>query len=87
LAALFRETGPAHHQAFIETNGNDPEWPLWYASYLHPRLSIILEGPITKSKLVQLLVSASEDQAHNAPKADWSEYFADFFLAHLWSKA
>lgn len=26
LAALLRQTGMNHHQAFIETNGADPEW-------------------------------------------------------------
>jgi hypothetical protein len=25
---LFRETGKAHHQVYIETDGFDPEWPL-----------------------------------------------------------
>jgi hypothetical protein len=34
LEKLLRETGRAHHQAFIETNGVDPEWPLRYADNL-----------------------------------------------------
>ena len=34
LEELLRETGEAHHQAYIETDGADPEWPLWYADYL-----------------------------------------------------
>ena len=34
LEGLFREVGEAHHQAYIETDGADPEWPLWYAEYL-----------------------------------------------------
>jgi hypothetical protein len=37
LEELFRETGEAHHQAYIETDGADPEWPLWYADYLRER--------------------------------------------------
>jgi hypothetical protein len=35
---LFREVGEAHHQVHIETDGADPEWPLWYADYLRERL-------------------------------------------------
>ena len=31
IIALFREAGPAHHKAYIETNGADPDWPMWYA--------------------------------------------------------
>ena len=34
LENLFRETGQAHHQAFLSTNGADPDWPIWYAGYL-----------------------------------------------------
>ena len=32
LAALFRETGAAHHQAFAAKGGDDPDWPAWYAA-------------------------------------------------------
>ncbi len=38
LEGLFHEVGEAHHQAYIETDGADPEWPLWYADYLRERL-------------------------------------------------
>ena len=39
LEELFREVGEAHHQAYIETDGDDPEWPLWYADYLRDKLA------------------------------------------------
>ena len=38
LAELFKQTGEAHHQAFLETDGEDPEWAIWYAGYLQDRL-------------------------------------------------
>jgi pimeloyl-ACP methyl ester carboxylesterase len=38
LAALFMETGKHHHEAFKETNGGDPEWPLFYAGYFQARI-------------------------------------------------
>lgn len=38
LADLLVETGHAHHQAFIETNGADLNWALWYADYLADKL-------------------------------------------------
>ena len=28
LAELFKQTGEAHHEAFLDTDGEDPEWPL-----------------------------------------------------------
>jgi hypothetical protein len=39
LEELFRETGEAHHRAYIETDGADPEWPLRYADYLREKIS------------------------------------------------
>src|SRR5437867_6375182 len=44
LAALFREAGAAHHKAFAATDGEDPDWPSWYARYLAPRLQQALGG-------------------------------------------
>jgi hypothetical protein len=38
LTELFIQTGQAHHQAFVDTNGSDPDWPIWYASYLREPL-------------------------------------------------
>ena len=34
LVDLFREAGQAHHTAFTATDGDDPDWPIWYADYL-----------------------------------------------------
>ncbi|MEM6634472.1 MAG: hypothetical protein AAF667_01150 [Pseudomonadota bacterium] len=39
LADLLREAGSAHHQAFLAVDGADPDWALWYADYLHPKIS------------------------------------------------
>jgi len=50
LEDLFRETGEAHHQAHIETNGADPEWPLWYAEYLRERLAPLSDTSFTKTR-------------------------------------
>jgi hypothetical protein len=43
LEELFREVGKAHHQAYIEWDGADPEWPVWYADYLRDRLAPLLD--------------------------------------------
>jgi hypothetical protein len=80
LADLFREAGKAHHEAFIETGGEDPEWPLWYAEYVLERLRELLDVGFTKSQLVYLLITASNEQQAKAPGADWAWYYARFFL-------
>jgi hypothetical protein len=76
LEYLFHEVGEAHHRAYIETDGADPEWPLWYADYLRERLGALLDATFTKSELV--LVAA--EQLLRAPGANWARYYAKFFL-------
>ena len=82
LTALFQETVSAHHQAFIETDGDDPEWPLWYATYLQPRLSRLLAISCTKSQLVYLLLSAEHHHQREASSEHWTVYYAEFILKH-----
>lgn len=80
LIELFKETGHVHHQAFIEADGADPEWPIWYAEYAQARLNRLLQTPCSKSELVYLLVTVEKERAQKAPEAFWAEYYTDFFL-------
>lgn len=77
---LFRAVGEAHHQAYIETDGVDPEWPLWYAEYLLDRLAPRLEANFTKSELVYLLIRIANEQPLEAPGANWARYYARYFI-------
>lgn len=79
LADLFREAGRAHHEAFVDAGGADPEWPLWYAEHLLDKLNAHLGARMSKSELVYLLVSADCEQKTLAPGGDWHAYFARFF--------
>jgi hypothetical protein len=80
VADLLRETGRAHHQAFMETDGDDPEWPLWYAGYLQDRLGRLLNRAFTKSEVVYFLVMADKEQSVRAPGADWATFYATLLL-------
>lgn len=80
LSTLLREAGRVHHQVFIEVNGEDPDWPLWYASYLLERFRRRLDPSLTRSELVSELVLAAQDHAQNAPDADWAAHYADFLV-------
>lgn len=79
LVDLLQESAHAHHQAFIETDGVDPESPLFYADYLHKKLAKLLNTTFTKSELVYLIVLLEKERASKAPKGDWIQYYADFF--------
>lgn len=79
LEDLFRKTGSAHNKAFIKTNGEDPDWPLWYADYLLEKLGKLLNAKFTKSELVYLLVMVEKEREMMAPGADWVVYYTNFF--------
>ena len=82
LQSLLRDTGAAHHQAFIETDGADPEWPLWYAQYLQPRLKPVSET-VTQSEIVHHLVELERSHAAAAPKEEWPAFYASGLLDRL----
>jgi hypothetical protein len=81
LADLLRETRAAHHRAFLSTNGDDPEWPLWYAEYLKERLEQHFGISRTKSEIVYLLLSAEKEHARRDPGADWPIFYAGFLVS------
>ncbi len=80
LADLFRETGTAHHQAFIRTDGEDPEWPLWYAERLQEQVGRLVGRPFTRSELVYFLVSAEKEHSAKAADSSWPDFYAHLFI-------
>jgi hypothetical protein len=76
IAELLRETGRAHHQAFIETDGHDPAWCSWYADYLDKRLSTLLKVRIIPGELADLLVKIDQEHRNQATDVNWAEYYA-----------
>lgn len=79
LRAMFQETVKAHHQAYQESGGEDPEWPLWYADHLMAGLGKILNATFTKSELIYLLMLVEKERSLKAPGSDWATYYARFF--------
>lgn len=80
LAILLNETAEAHHKAFAATEGEDPDWPLWYADYLIEKMRQMLNAKFTKSELIYLLVMAEKKNGVVAPKAYWPRFYAKFFV-------
>ncbi len=77
LAALFVEAGKHHHAAFIESDGVDPEWPLFYAAYVQTRLWDRLGVLLTRSELVHVLVAADLAMASGEGTGDWPSFYAE----------
>ncbi len=80
LVELFRETGRAHHTAFADTDGADPEWPIWYAEHLQAPIADALGTPFTKSQLVYCVMDADFEQTARSPESNWHEFYAEQFI-------
>jgi len=80
LANMLNETAEAHHKAFVATEGEDPDWPIWYADYLLDNMQQLLKAKFTKSELIYLLVSAEKRNGSVAPGAYWPRFYAKYFV-------
>jgi glutaredoxin len=80
LVGLFREAGQAHHDAFGATNGDDPDWSIWYADYLQRPFAERLDMPFHKSQLIYCLMNADYEHQARSPDSDWAEFYADELL-------
>lgn len=78
VARLLRETADAHHDAYLESDGFDPEWPSWYAGRLQAPLAAI-GIDLTRSVIGYLLV-ACEREFPDA-RSGWPEAYAPRFIA------
>lgn len=80
LGSLLREAQKAHHQAFIETDGYHPDWPIWYAEYLVDKLSDHLGEKMTRSEIIYNLVLLDKKYTAEEPEMKWFEYYARHLL-------
>ena len=82
ISDLLRETGRAHHQAFAATDGEDPDWPIWYADYARDRFANQFGLVFTRSQLVYCLMKADIEHQARAPDSDWAEFYAREMVDH-----
>ena len=81
LARLFKEAGRAHHEAFAEVGGEDPDWPNWYATYLQERLASLLGRPSKPDEIAAELVAADQEHRTSQEKLAWPVSYARHFLS------
>jgi hypothetical protein len=62
------------------TEGEVPDWPIWYTDYLLEKLLKMLEAKFTKSELIYLLVLAEKKNGVVSPGAYWPRFYAKFPL-------
>ena len=84
LAAALEATGEAHHDAFMATDGADPEWPLWYADHLQSIVSDSVGRDVTRAQVVWALVDAERNVPANEP---WPTAYAHHIIDTLGAAA
>ncbi len=73
---LLLEAAAAHHEAFAAVDGADPEWPLWYATYLVERLPAVSNFAGTRSELVFWLVRLAAEYRETDSSIPWARFYA-----------
>jgi hypothetical protein len=82
LVALFREAAAAHHEAFVAADGHDPEWPIWYARYLEPRLRA-LGWRVQTHALADALRDLDEAHRASGSEVPWPDFYARWLVEYL----
>jgi hypothetical protein len=78
VAEVLREAAGTHHRVYRITDGDDPDWPLWYAEWLATlsELPQLLDRPPTRSELAYLLVKLDREYRAGAGDEPWQEVYA-----------
>ena len=78
LARLLHEAAETHHVVYRITDGEDPDWASWYASWLTQlsELPQLLGRAPVRSELVYLLVLLDKDFTRLQPEEPWEQYYA-----------
>lgn len=79
VAKLLSGAAEAHHEAFNDSDGVDPEWAAWYAGYIQAPLRERTGRWISRSDLTYLLVRATRE--HGSGDGAWTEAYARLILA------
>ncbi len=74
------KTGKAHHQAFIEADGEDPDWAIWYGKHLEDPLGDALETKLSASEISERLISLDKKFSSLSPAEHWTKFYANELL-------
>jgi hypothetical protein len=80
---LLRQVGPAHHEAFAATDGEDPDWPRWYAEWLIERLDSEAGSVPDEAGLAALLEEAADAHAASGGIGDWPSFYAAYISERI----
>jgi len=84
ISELLHEAAETHHTVYRITDGEDPDWASWYASWLIDlsELPELLGAKPVRSELVYLLVKLDQQYTTANPGEPWEDYYARTLLEH-----
>ena len=82
VADLLREAGDLHHRVYRITDGEDPDWATWYATWLVElsELRELLGRDVVRSELVHVLVDLGREPSDDEP---WEQRYARRIVQHF----
>jgi glutaredoxin len=80
VAALLLEVERMHGTAFPERERSDPDWALFYAQVMKPRIRELLGRESPCVELVRVLLDADEEHEALSPDAPWHGFFAHYLV-------
>ena len=84
IEALLETASHEHGKAFIDTDGDDPEWPAWYAKYLIENgINDLLPGSPDLDTLAIELSALDEEFRRSMPDEGWEEYWSPRLFARF----
>jgi hypothetical protein len=88
LAELLREAAETHHTVYRISDGDDPDWASWYASWLLDlsELADVLGMRPVRSHLVHALVQLDREYTETASEDRWEDWYAARLSAFLESR-
>ena len=78
VAALLKEASETHYTVYRTVDGDDPDWPSWYADWLIrlSELPTILKATPVRSELVYELVRLDREFNRSKPSEPWERFYS-----------
>lgn len=83
LSELIMKAGHSHHEAYMEAQGIDPDWAMWYSGFIQAGLFGKVEQIPPRSALVHMLVQADIDHPNMGGPDVWAPVYAADMLPRI----
>lgn len=78
IATLLTEVADLHHRVYRISDGEDPDWAVWYAEWLATlsELPQVLGTKLARGRLTCLLISLDAEYGAQSRPERWEDFYA-----------